>query len=775
MESSSGMASARMPAGYGRGAAGTGFGAQPAEADSESGMAYIPPGKQDDLKRFYSMPIAGNVVSSPETEREVEQLHVKHNRPLLQFFITQRRYDFGKPIELHDRVVASDKIAEYRRHPTTTYELARMEHDMGFQAAAATKSVETQTAFERMVNKATQYAPVELSNAERRAMVNSAEMQRFLARASTSLMEALKYNEAVDVLKDEFAEFEAAEQGLFGPRTENGLREAHTFQGLRYLNGRAVGDVCWHPTSAGVCAFSCANSLTFEQGVDASGRALTSHILVWDFAADMLHPHLVLEVPGDVTRFSFHPTHSHILVAGMASGQVCIWDLSEQRKDGEGKDGSSSTSTSSGTAAGGAASGRVSSAGPGKSGAGAGAAASSRAAAAAASAARGGGAGGAGAAKGGRYKSDGDLDEGGDSSKTLFPYCVSQAERSHSRPVTELIILPERQDMSRRGEASAVPSHYPSTLHFATLAGDGRLLFWNVYHSRPTATSFVVGAEPRPMSSAAGGSTSLNAAAQSATSSSGSAAAAGGAGAEAAGGAAGAPKMQHDDVKWAPFYTLPLTKPDGVPMLATKLALGPNFTCLVGSEDGEIMNVTYATRPAEFANSKEGRELAGKIAAQMQIAVGLEPLAPLRSDQDDDGSGSGGSGSDAGRTGRGAGVSPNASAGAGPSLASASGLLATVSNLGPPSSSSSSSSSSSAGSGSGAGAGAAGVDGSSRVLAQSVLAHSTAVTGVQRSPHFSDIYITVRLVVYCSRLSFTHSVFEHIAAFSFVQYQLSQL
>src|SRR5262249_36497027 len=160
------------------------------------------------------------------------------------------------------------------------------------------------------------------------------------------------------------------------------------------------------------------------------------------------------------------------------------------------------------------------------------------------------------------------------------------------------------------------------------------LLFWNVYHSRPTATSYVVGTDSRPMSSAAGGPTSLSAgnpAAQSVPS---------------ADAAAGAPKPQHDDVKWAPFYTLPLNKPDGVPMLATKLALGVNFTCMVGSEDGEIMNVTYATRPAEFANTKEGRELAAKIAAQLQIAVGLEPLAQREQSEDD------GSASDGSRAGR---------------------------------------------------------------------------------------------------------------------------
>lgn len=69
--------------------------------------------KSDELRKYYPEPIAARPYENPETEAEVTTLSVKDSRPLYQFYLTQRRYDFTKHIELHDRIVGADKVGRF--------------------------------------------------------------------------------------------------------------------------------------------------------------------------------------------------------------------------------------------------------------------------------------------------------------------------------------------------------------------------------------------------------------------------------------------------------------------------------------------------------------------------------------------------------------------------------------------------------------------------------------------------------------------------------------
>ena len=61
-----------------------------------------------------------------------------------------------------------------------------------------------------------------------------------------------------------------------------------------------------------------------------SGQCLTSCILIWNFR-DLLHPQLILDVPGDVTCFQINPKNPDLVVAGLSTGQVMFWDIAEHR------------------------------------------------------------------------------------------------------------------------------------------------------------------------------------------------------------------------------------------------------------------------------------------------------------------------------------------------------------------------------------------------------------------------------------------------------------
>ena len=70
---------------------------------------------------------------------------------------------------------------------------------------------------------------------------------------------------------------------------------------------------------------------TFEEKMAASGKVQTGYVLLWSFS-DPIHPQFVLEAPADVYCFRFCPSNPDVVVGGLASGQVVMWDLAEARE-----------------------------------------------------------------------------------------------------------------------------------------------------------------------------------------------------------------------------------------------------------------------------------------------------------------------------------------------------------------------------------------------------------------------------------------------------------
>jgi hypothetical protein len=101
-----------------------------------------------------------------------------------------------------------EKIGEYRRTRVESYGLTRDTLDMGFQAAAEMHDAQTQTEWRNKINKVMQYEAQTYTDEEETRVFNSEALLNFLDHAEMRCRQALQGNEAIDLFKDEFAQFE---------------------------------------------------------------------------------------------------------------------------------------------------------------------------------------------------------------------------------------------------------------------------------------------------------------------------------------------------------------------------------------------------------------------------------------------------------------------------------------------------------------------------------------------------------------------------------------
>ena len=221
-----------------------------------------------------------------------------------------------------------DKIAEYRRQQIPEYSLDKLQIENAFQAAYSSKDASSQTTYARMLNKATQYhpltAPPEVCRQELERFVSTGA----LSRAAALVEEALLANETLDPLVDPLEQLAQYSGGL-GHRVESLLRPVHTLQYTPPVDkhmpafssrNRALTCVAWHPTLPGIVAFVCADL------VPEDARMKGCHVIVWDLA-ELLRPRAILQAPDTVTCLCWAPAREGVLVCGMATGQLCAFEL----------------------------------------------------------------------------------------------------------------------------------------------------------------------------------------------------------------------------------------------------------------------------------------------------------------------------------------------------------------------------------------------------------------------------------------------------------------
>jgi len=355
------------------------------------------------------------------SEAEITEEAVGPTRANYVLALSRRRREFQSPYKFADRDSHEDPNLQYndcRPYKDPNFELKRMTHDLAIQAVPPLAEAKTQTTWFKPVNVALQYEPIAMDEAAKAEVLGSEPMSSFLATVRERYEDALQQNESVDIFRDDFASL-AEEDASLGNTTDSELRELQSFNHLKYCADRMLCFVDWQPNVKGTVAVACAQRLSFDERVLVAGKVQTGYVLLWSFS-DPIHPQFVLEAPCDIFCFRFCPSNADIVVGGLASGQVVVWDLAEARELHKLEKALVDDSSAGG-------------------------------------------------------------EEGGSNTITAEAKMLSAVDQSHKRTITDLLWLPPSIEANERGKfvRKAAPKGTEAS-QFLTVGSDGQLLCWDV-------------------------------------------------------------------------------------------------------------------------------------------------------------------------------------------------------------------------------------------------------------------------------------------------------
>ncbi|GAB5369339.1 hypothetical protein AAMO2058_001396300 [Amorphochlora amoebiformis] len=260
----------------------------------------------------------------------VDDMVVKDSRPRMEFCLSKQRRDFEWDYTFDD--VEDENTTGFPRNPNENYTFVKADLDIGFQCAVSTISTASQTLWSRKVNKIEQVEPRVYEPKEIKRVLESKEILAFLKSKVGYCEHVLESNNIVDLFNDEFKCLETVESAV-GNNADSNLRSMNQLRAPG-MPPRKICDICWHPTVKGLIAYACGANLDFEKIVELSGSVMWTSIIIWNLS-NLLVPRARLAVPGDVKCFRMNPTNPYIIVAGLATGQVIMWDLSSVSINGE--------------------------------------------------------------------------------------------------------------------------------------------------------------------------------------------------------------------------------------------------------------------------------------------------------------------------------------------------------------------------------------------------------------------------------------------------------
>ncbi|NXJ89202.1 WDR63 protein, partial [Corythaixoides concolor] len=281
----------------------------------------------------YKPPVSKTWVSLG-SEKEVEEESVKETAPKIKYMISRVRRKFGAPITFTDKNAShvKDSYIECTPYQDKTFSIKMLEKDVGVQMVPKVREASTQTKWIYPKNTAKQYFPRQLSNKEKEESLSSEKLKNFLTSASLRMEIALQQNEIMNAFFDDWKAL-AEDESSSGGKPDVYLKAYQSFTDLRYLKGRSISCVCWHPTIYGIIAVSARERLSYDKQVNLSDKSLLqqSVILFWSFF-DPIHPQLMLECPEDIYCFQFSPSDPNIIAGGCINGQVLLWDISQHEE-----------------------------------------------------------------------------------------------------------------------------------------------------------------------------------------------------------------------------------------------------------------------------------------------------------------------------------------------------------------------------------------------------------------------------------------------------------
>ncbi|KAJ3000575.1 WD repeat-containing protein 63 [Globomyces sp. JEL0801] len=270
------------------------------------------------------------------SEREIEMEWTKSMGDLVSVAVSKKYSDFKSTCKFGDRD-AQDGFLEIKSYKDPTFDLGRMEIQVGVQAVPELKSSKTQTAWYgfkikfryRPINFSCQYEALEMDPQEQEEIQQTESLEMFMLAISARFERNLQQNEIMDIFLDDYMMLGEEEMAIeHGSQTV--LQEYQSFTDLINSKDKCISCINWHPTQKGILAVSCTHAFGFEDRIHIgfTTKSKQSVIIIWSFQ-DPINPQLILEAPEDVTCFQINPLDPSIIVAGCINGQIVLWDISE--------------------------------------------------------------------------------------------------------------------------------------------------------------------------------------------------------------------------------------------------------------------------------------------------------------------------------------------------------------------------------------------------------------------------------------------------------------
>ncbi|KAJ1526712.1 hypothetical protein ONE63_008292 [Megalurothrips usitatus] len=268
------------------------------------------------------------------SEQEVDLFTVKESRPLMQMQIETTIKDLRAPCNFTNRDVddVPDGYFQFPHRDDVPEHITRLRVDKGVQISLEKVHVEAQTEPGIPDNSWTQYEysvdtdkPIEDEAVEQ-------SLAKFLQGVQNEVCEALHYNELMDLHRDDYGRLVRYEEDTETSQSVQ-FNEFMSFTDMKHCQGKIVSCAAFHPTWSGIVALSYVDHIKseiseeVENADEITRNVYAMHpILIWSFV-DAFRPKLILDCPRKVQALAFAPQNGNVLVAGLANGQIAIYDL----------------------------------------------------------------------------------------------------------------------------------------------------------------------------------------------------------------------------------------------------------------------------------------------------------------------------------------------------------------------------------------------------------------------------------------------------------------
>jgi WD40 repeat protein len=154
------------------------------------------------------------------------------------------------------------------------------------------------------------------------------KMETFFEKVAPLIEEALQSNELINVFQDDFEML--GDKKSRSDKIANQSSEPLPFSDIDHGKNKSVSCIAFHPTKPHIVALSFLENISFDERAEVSGKSYDSSVLVLNFADHHIMLMYVLHTTIEITTIEFHPDHPNLLFGGCLSGQIIVWDFSDE-------------------------------------------------------------------------------------------------------------------------------------------------------------------------------------------------------------------------------------------------------------------------------------------------------------------------------------------------------------------------------------------------------------------------------------------------------------